>query len=110
MEKPKLQRPSFWYLIVAILLGATAYPSVTWLPGFVEKYRTFTGLLMFQFLLARNLGHLIAWLTAMALTCFILSAFYAELKSPKALKIVSTVVIGVYTLFVLDLYVCLLIH
>lgn len=110
MEKPKLQQPCLWYLNIAILLGATAYPSVVWLPGFIEKYRTFTGLHMFQFLLARDLGHLLALLTVAVLACFILSAFYSELKNVLALKIVSTIVIGVYAIFVLDLYVCLLVH
>ena len=93
-------KPSYWYLATSLLLGVTAYPSVTWLPNFVERFRyAGNGLLPFHLLFTRHMGGLIAVLSIVFLGLFILSAFKPALHSPLSYKTAGLSLIIVYSVY-----------
>jgi hypothetical protein len=102
-----IAKPSFWYLTAALLLGITAYPSVFWLPGFVERFRYGgVGLLPSHLLFARQMGGLISVLSVVFFGLFILSAFKPALHAASHFKAWGLTLIVVYTLYALLLMAC----
>jgi hypothetical protein len=103
----KFIRPSFWYLAVSLLLGVTAYPSVTWLPKYVEQFRYGgVGLLPSHLLFARQLGGGILFLSLILLVFFILSAFFPSLHKQIYFQAWGCGLILIYTLYALLLMMC----
>jgi hypothetical protein len=95
-----IKKPSFWYLAAALLLGAVAYPSVLWLPGFVEQFRDIGfGLLPAHLLFTRYMGGLIAGLSIVLFVLFILSAFQPRLHDASHFKVWGLLLAFIYTAY-----------
>lgn len=108
--KHPIARPSFWYLTASLLLCITAYPSVTWLPGYVEHFRPVysgsPGLLPAHLLFARNMGSFIPYLAIILFGLFIASAFVPTLQKQIYFQSWGLALTAFYTLYALLLMAC----
>jgi hypothetical protein len=93
------------------MLAGVAYPSVVWLPDFVERFRIthhgLPSLLPAHYLFARHCGSLVAFSSAGLFVAFLASAACTELRSPLAIKLVSIWTILLLSFFSLLLMACL---
>lgn len=108
--KHPIDKPSFWYLGVSLLLGVTAYPSITWLPAYVELFRPYYSgkpdLLPAHILFTRNIGSLFPYLAVIFFGLFVASAFTPRLKQQVYYQICGLALIAIYTSFSLLLMTC----
>jgi len=105
-----IARPSFWYLAASLLLGVTAYPSVTWLPTHVELFRPYysgsPGLLPAHILFTRNIGSLFPYLAVIFFGLFVASVFTPTLKKQIYYQTCGLALIAIYTSYALLLMLC----
>jgi len=109
---PTVNAPSYYFLVVASILSGVAYPSITWLPTFIESHRSLIGgsvaLLPANMLFCRDIGVAIAFLAFVHLLFFGLSFRSPRFSGIIPIKIVSLVTVAMLSAFTLLLFTCLL--